>query len=934
MPASPRQSAAVPRGRLYLIDGSGYIFRAYHALPPLTRKKDGLPTGAVYGFSNMLNKLLEDHFSGSDASHIAVIFDKGSVTFRNAIYNAYKANRDETPEDLVPQFTHIRHATRAFNVPVVEMEGFEADDLIATYARLARAAGQEVVIVSSDKDLMQLVREGVSMFDPIKARPIGPAEVFEKFGVTADKVVEVQSLAGDSTDNVPGVPGIGIKTAAQLIAEYGDLDTLLARAGEIKQQKRRENLIAFADQARISRDLVRLRDDAPIEHDIDSFVFRPADPDTVLGYLDEMEFGGLSRRVRARLGLGDAGARVPATAVPRPITTPAAAPARQLIDALPALEAFLARAIAEGRVVIEVVTRGSNMRRSPIVGIGLALPDGSAALVPVRPASEAQGGLDLAAAPVMGLPLDQVLRLLQPVAENASVLKIGHDIKGARLALAEHGVGLVPTDDIMLLSYALDAGRLGHDLDGLAERMLGAPVPTAKDALGSGKAARTLDQLAPAEALAIVVPRVAAQMKLHTLLRSRLVREHVVRPYETLDRPLVPVLAAMERAGIRVDARVLAQQSEAFAQQMAGLEKQIHKLAGRDFNIGSPKQLGEVLFDEMGLDGGKKGKTGAYSTGADVLEQLAAQGVELAKRVLDWRQVSKLKNTYTDKLPEEIDPVTGRIHTSYTMAVAATGRLSSNDPNLQNVPIRTEEGRRIRQAFVAETGWVLMSADYSQIELRLLAHMADIPPLTRAFQEGIDIHAQTASDVFGVPVVGMDPSVRRRAKAINFGIIYGISAFGLARQLGIPQGEARKYIDAYFERYPGIRGYMESMRRYGHEHGYVETLFGRRCHVPAIREKNPARRAFAERQAINAPLQGAAADIIKRAMIRLPGALLAEGLKARMLLQVHDELVFEVPTGEVAATKPVVKRVMEGAAQLKVPLQVEIGTGANWDEAH
>ena len=928
----PMTSPAVPRGRLYLIDGSGYIFRAYHALPPLTRKRDGLPIGAVYGFSNMLNKLLEDHFTSTDATHIAVIFDKGSITFRNDIYDAYKANRDETPEDLIPQFEHIRHATRAFNVPVVEMEGFEADDLIATYARLAREAGQEVVVVSSDKDLMQLVRQGVSMFDPIKARPIGPAEVREKFGVDPDKVVDVQSLAGDSTDNVPGVPGIGIKTAAQLIAEYGDLDTLLARAPEIKQQKRRENLIAFADQARISRELVKLRDDAPIEHELDSFLFKPADPDTVLAYLEDMEFGGLSRRVRARLGQGDAVAATPMLSV-RPHTA-GKEPAVLLLDTPIALERFLLSAVAEGRMSISVETQGTNFRRSAIVGISLALPDGTAAFVPVRPAGEAQGGLDLAAKPASGLPLDQVLRLLQPVTENAAVLKVGHDIKNTQRALAEHGVALTPIDDIMLLSYALDAGRLGHDLEGLAERTLGAPIPAAKDAMGSGKSARTLDQLPPGEMLAYAAPRAASVLRLHTALRSRLVREHVVRTYETLDRPLVPVLAVMERAGIRVDAKVLSQQSAAFAKQMAGLETEIHKLAGREFNIGSPKQLGEVLFEEMGLDGGKKGKTGAYSTGADILEQLAAQGVELAEKVLDWRQVSKLKNTYTDKLPEEIDPLTGRIHTSYAMAVAATGRLSSNDPNLQNIPIRTEEGRRIRQAFIADKGWVLMSADYSQIELRLLAHMADIPPLTKAFEEGIDIHAQTASDVFGVPVKGMDPSVRRRAKAINFGIIYGISAFGLARQLGIPQGEARKYIDAYFERYPGIRAYMESMRQYGREHGYVETLFGRRCHVPQIREKNPAARSFAERQAINAPLQGAAADIIKRAMIRLPNALLAAGLKTRMLLQVHDELVFEVPKDEVDATTPVVKRVMEGAAVLNVPLLVETGVGANWDEAH
>ena len=921
------------RRRVYLIDGSGYIFRAYHALPPLTRKRDKLPVGAVVGFANMLNKLLEDHFVTGEGTHIAVIFDKGSESFRNDIYDQYKANRAETPEDLAPQFAYIREATRAFNVPVVEEAGFEADDIIATYVRVAREHGDEVVIVSSDKDLMQLVGGHITMFDPMKSRAIGPDEVQEKFGVGPDRVIDVQALAGDSVDNVPGVPGIGIKTAALLINEYGDLDTLLARAGEIKQNKRRESLIEFADQARLSRDLVTLREDCAVDHALDDFIFKKPDVDALLAFLDDMEFTAIAKRVRVKFGMDGE------IAPPPPVAQ--AAPDQSTYVAVTdkdTLQQWIDHARARGRVALVSHTAAGHPVRDPLVGIGLAVDPGSAAWVPMRSPSDRQRDLlDGPGEDGPGLPRDEVLALLKPLLEDASVLKIGHDIKRATIALGRYGIALNPIDDTMILSYDVEGGLHAHDLARTAGEYLDRPVTEMKALLGTGKAAVTFADVALDQATAFAGEEADTALRLHGVLKPRLVHSKVVAVYETLDRPIVPVLAAMERAGIKADPKTLRAMSKDFEGRLSDLETEIHKLAGRDFNVGSPKQLGEILFEDMGLEGGKKGKGGAWGTGADVLEYLGAQGIELADKVLDWRQISKLKNTYTDKLPGEINPETGRIHTTYDIAVANTGRLSSNDPNLQNIPVRTEEGRKIRQAFVADNGNVLLSADYSQIELRLLAHMADIPQLDKAFKDGIDIHAMTASEVFGVPVEGMDASVRRRAKAINFGIIYGISAFGLARQLKIPQGEARDYIAAYFERFPGIRGYMDQQKDLCRSQGYVTTLFGRRIHLPGIAEKNPVHRAFAERQAINAPLQGAAADIIKRAMILLPDALAEAKLSAKMLLQVHDELVFEVPKAEADDTKALVKDVMEHAAQavhLTVPLVVEAGVGQNWDEAH
>ena len=916
---------------LYLIDGSGYIFRAFFALPPMTRP-DGTPVNAVYGFTNMLIKLLAD----TESDGVAVIFDTARKTFRNDIYPDYKANRPPPPEELIPQFDLIREATRAFNVPCIELAGYEADDLIATYARLARERGQEVTVVSSDKDLMQLVGEGVAMFDPVKNRTIGLEQVVERFGVPPEKVIDVQSLAGDSTDNVPGVPGIGVKTAAQLIIEYGDLDTLLERAGEIKQPKRRQNLTEFAEQARVSRRLVTLDQNAPIEVPLDELKLREPEPETVRAFLEENGF----RTVLARLGemLGEA-ATAPGDA-PAPAPDPGEAD-YELVQDLDALEAWIVAATEQGMVAVDTETTSLDALSADLVGVSLALAPGKACYVPLgHGAPKADGGLDFegAADAPPQIPLQAALAALKPLLEDPGVLKIGQNIKYDELVLSRHGIAITPIDDTMLLSYVLDGGLHGHGMDELARLHLGIETIKFKDVAGSGKAQITFDQVPLDKALDYAAEDADVTLRLHQVLKPRLVAERLTTVYETLERPLVPVLTDMERTGIKVDRDELRRLSNDFASRIDALGTEIHGLAGREFTIGSPKQLGEILFDELGLPGGKRTKSGAHATGADILEGLAAQGHDLPARVLDWRQLSKLKSTYTDALQEQINPETGRVHTSFSQAVASTGRLASSDPNLQNIPIRTEEGRKIRFAFVAEDGCTLLSVDYSQIELRLTAHIAEVESLRQAFLDGQDIHAITASQVFGVPVEGMDPMIRRQAKAINFGIIYGISAFGLANNLGIRQGEAKAYIEAYFERYPGIRDYMEKAKEFCREHGFVETLFGRRVHMPAIKDKNPARRSFTERAAINAPIQGTAADIIKRAMIRMAPALEAAGLGARMLLQVHDELLFEVPDAELDETTQVVKQVMETACdpvlELSVPLVAEAGHGKNWGAAH
>ncbi|MGR3273317.1 DNA polymerase I [Thalassococcus profundi] len=930
---------------LHLIDGSAFIFRAYHALPPLTRKSDGLPIGAVSGFCNMLQRYVEGN-AGGDVTHLAVIFDKGSHTFRNDMYDLYKANREEMPEDLRPQIPLTRRATEAFNIACKELEGYEADDIIATLSVQAREAGGQVTIISSDKDLMQLVGDGVEMLDAMKNKRIDREGVFEKFGVYPDRVVDVQALAGDSVDNVPGAPGIGIKTAALLINEFGSLEELLDRAEEIKQPKRRETLIEKRDQIELSKKLVQLDCETPLDFTLDDLEVKDPDPDTLLGFLKEMEFRTLTKRISDALG-------VEAPVIPD--TTPEGAdpggedaPEMPAIDPekyecvsdMAALERWIAKAHDRGWVAVDTETTGLNEMTADLVGISLCVEAGEACYVPLTHKTGKGGDDDLFAdkdqdALAEGqIPLDDALAALKPLLEDPSVMKIGQNMKYDAKIFARNGIAIAPIDDTMLMSYAMNAGQHGHGMDTLAERYLShTPIPI-KDLLGSGKSMITFDRVPIADAVKYAGEDADITLRLWQLFKPQLHRARVTRVYESMERPLVPVLAEMEMAGIKVDRNTLSRMSSAFAQKMAGLEAEIHELAGETFNVGSPKQLGEILFDKMSLEGGKKGKTGAYATGADVLEDLATEH-ELPRRVLDWRQLSKLKSTYTDALQEHINKDTGRVHTSYVISGAATGRLASTDPNLQNIPVRSEEGRRIREAFVAETGKVLVSLDYSQIELRILAHVAGIDALKSAFRDGQDIHAMTASEMFNVPMEDMTPDVRRQAKAINFGVIYGISGFGLARNLRIPRSEAQGFIDRYFERFPGIKDYMDDTVEFARKHNRVETLFGRVIHTPEINAKGP-RAGFAKRAAINAPIQGTAADIIRRAMIRMPDAI--RGMPAKMLLQVHDELLFEVEEDGVDALIAAARDVMEGAAdpvvKLDVPLVVDAGQGANWAAAH
>ena len=916
--------------RLYLVDGSAYIFRAYHALPPLTRKSDGTPVGAVSGFCNMLYKLLTDMADEHDPTHFAVIFDYSATTFRNEIYSEYKANRPEPPEDLRPQFALVRDATRAFNVPCIEMEGFEADDLIATYATQVEALGGETVIISSDKDLMQLVTDKTSMLDTMKNRIIRREEVIEKFGMPPENVIDIQALAGDSTDNVPGVPGIGVKTAAQLLEEYGDLETLLDRADEIKQKKRRENLLEFADLARISKELVTLKTDVPVEDPIDNFVMEPIDRDKLLAFLREMEFSTLTRRVETDLGAGeDVAASAP--------TAPVAGKAEyDTVFDEAVLKDWVMEARDRGIVAVDTETDSLNAMAANLVGVSLATAPGRACYIPLGHGGDGLALEDEDAA--KQIDLKKAVKILKPLLEDESVLKVGQNLKYDALVLSRYGVSINTYDDTMLISYALDCGKGGHGMDELAKRHLEYETIKFSDVAGTGKNAKTFDQIPIKDASKYAAEDADITLRLYESLKPRLAAEGKSTVYETLDRPLAPVITAMEKEGVKIDPKVLSRLSGDFAQRMAAYEADAYKLAGEEFNLGSPKQISEILFGKLSLPGGRKTAKGAWSTKADVLEELAAEGHDLPRAILDWRSLSKLKSTYTDALPGDINADTGRIHTSYALASTTTGRLASTDPNLQNIPIRTEDGRKIRTAFVPEKGSVLISADYSQIELRLLAHIADLETMKQAFADGIDIHAMTASEIFGVPVENMDPMVRRSAKAINFGIIYGISAFGLANQLGIARGEAKDYISSYFEKFPGIRRYMDDTILFAKSNGYVETIFGRRTYVGGINEKNPARRGYSERQAINAPIQGAAADVIRRAMIRMPDALKKAKLKARMLLQVHDELIFECPKNEAEKTCEVVAAVMRDAPMpaisLSVPLEVDARAGANWDEAH
>jgi DNA polymerase-1 len=996
---------------IFLVDGSSYIFRAYHALPPLNRKSDGLQVNAVLGFCNMLWKLLRDMPEDNRPTHLAIVFDKSEITFRNKLYPDYKAHRPPAPDDLIPQFPLIRAAVRAFDLPCLEQAGFEADDLIATYVRIACERGASATIVSSDKDLMQLVNDCVTMYDTMKDRRLGIAEVLEKFGVPPEKVVEVQALAGDSTDNVPGVPGIGVKTAAQLIVEYGDLETLLLRAGEIKQPKRREALIEHAEKARISRRLVLLDDKVDLEVPLDELAVHEPDARKLIAFLKAMEFSTLTRRVAeyaqvdpsdidaatdlkspfasrgmppdspstASLGgepddaakgtnfsaranelplEGGSQARSPGlpkaergatiTLTPQALAAARAEAARktkidrdkyQTVRTLADLNAWIARIHDTGHVAIDAKASSIDPMQAEMCGIALALGPNDACYIPLGHKQSGDGAGLFAA----GLAPDQIkaseaLDALRPLLEAAGLLKIGFNVKFNAVMFAQHGIVIRNHDDVQLMSYALDAGRNSHGLDALSESRLGHAVLSHGEVTGSGKNKLSFDQVAIDRATAYSAEDADVILRLWRLLKPRLVAERMTAVYETLERPLVGVLGRMERRGISIDRQVLSRLSADFAQTAARVEAEIQEIAGEPINVGSPKQLGDIIFGKMGLPGGSKTKTGAWSTSAQILDELAEQGHEFPKKILEWRQVSKLKSTYTDALPTYVHPQTQRVHTTYALAATTTGRLSSNEPNLQNIPVRTEDGRKIRRAFIATPGHKLVSADYSQIELRLLAEIADIPVLKQAFQDKLDIHAMTASEMFGVPVKDMPGEVRRRAKAINFGIIYGISAFGLANQLGIAREEAAAYIKKYFERFPGIRAYMDETREFCRKHGYVETLFGRKCHYPDIRASNASVRSFNERAAINARLQGTAADIIRRAMIRMEDALAEKKLSAQMLLQVHDELIFEVPDEEVAATLPVVQHTMQDApfpaVLLSVPLQVDARAANNWDEAH
>ena len=974
---------------LFLVDGSAYIFRAYHALPPFTRKSDGLPIGAVSGFCNMLWKLVQqarDTSVGVVPTHFAVIFDHSSTTFRNEIFDGYKANRSAPPEDLVPQFGLIRDATRAFDLACIEREGFEADDIIATFTRRAVEAGGDVTIVSSDKDLMQLIGRQVVMYDTMKDIVIDEEGVREKFGVGPDKMIDLQALNGDSTDNVPGVPGIGPKTASQLLDEFGTLEALLEQAETIKQKKRRENLIEFADQARLSKRLVTLVDDVPTDETLDDLVLQPPDGPRLIAFLKGLELNSLTRRVAAETdadvgaieaqsievdpetfrgpdldldeeedaGDGEALKTVKATIrFGGDVMRPANLVQKLLLEAsgrgfdragyvtirdAETLKAWIARAREARRVAIDTETDTLDAVRARLVGVSLALAPGEAAYLPLL---HTKGADDLLApsGPQDGqMDHDEAVALLKPLLEDRAVLKILQNAKFDWHVFANAGITLAPVDDTMLISYALDAGRARHGMDALSEEILGhVPIPF-KEIAGTGRKQITFDQVEIDKATEYAAEDADVTLRIWEVLRARLVAEGMAPVYERMERPLIDVVARMERHGILVDRQILSRISGDLAQRAAALEAEIHELAGESFNIGSPKQMGEILFGKMGYPGGKKTRTGQWSTSVVVLEELAAAGHDLPRRIVDWRQLTRLKTVYADGLPTFINPQSGRVHTNFATAATTTGRFSSSDPNLQNIPARTAEGRKIRTAFVAPEGRKLVSADYSQIELRLLCHVADVPQLAQAFADGVDIHALTASQMFNVPVEGMDPLVRSRAKAINFGIIYGISAFGLANNTGVDRATAGEYIKTYFERFPGIRDYIEETKGFVREHGYVETVFGRRAHYPEIRSSNPQVRAFNERAAINAPIQGASADIIRRAMARMEGALEAAGLDAKMLLQVHDELIFEVDDDEIEGAIPVIKEVMAGAAMpavdLEVPLAVDARAADNWNDAH
>jgi DNA polymerase-1 len=892
--------------QIYLVDGSGYIFRAFHALPPLTRA-DGTPVGAVLGFTNMLIKLLREQ----NPDYLVVIFDAARENFRNQIYPEYKANREETPPELIPQFSLIRQACEAFNVPHIQKEGYEADDLIATYAH---SQPGEVTIVSSDKDLMQLVGGNVRMLDPIKNRMIGVEEVKEKFGVPPSQVVDVQALAGDSSDNVPGVPGIGIKTAAELINTYGNLETLLSRVDEIKQPKRREALTLNADKARISKELVKLKDDVPDAEPLEAFAVKPFYPEKAIPFLKEQSFNALIHRLEKE----------------NP-TAPSMKEEYELVQDKAALQKWIDLIRQKGIVAFDTETTSLDAMEAQLVGISLSTEKNQGCYIPVGHVGEVRDLLNPGSTPKQ-IPLKEALDLLRPLLADPAILKIGQNIKYDALVLKKYDIEISPLDDTMVISYILDGTQHGHGMDELAKLHLDYDTIKYQDVVGTGRAQVTFDKVPLEKALTYAAEDADITYRLYDFLKPRVLKEHQCTVYETLERPLIPVLVTMEYRGIKVDPLVLKRLSSDFEKRLEEIQKQIQTDVGEEFNVGSPKQLGDILFEKLKLPGGKKGKTGAYGTAADVLESLSEQGFVIADKLLEWRGLAKLKSTYTDTLSQQINPKTGRVHTSYAMAATSTGRLASSDPNLQNIPIRSEDGKKIRSAFIAAPGMKLLSVDYSQIELRLLAHMAGIPQLQKAFRENKDIHTETASHVFGIPLDQVSSELRQRAKAINFGIVYGISPFGLARQLGISREEAALQINTYFKLYPGIQDYMERMKTEAREKGYVLSLLGRKCFIQDVNSSDPSRRNFAERQAINAPLQGGNADIIKKAMIKLDRLLKEQHLAAHMLLQVHDELIFEIEEKDIDKAKSLIVNTMQSIVTLSVPLIAEANVGNTWAE--
>lgn len=915
---------------LFLIDGSGFIFRAFHALPMMTRP-DGTPVNAVFGFTNMLIKLLTE----IHAKKILVVFDAARKNFRYDIYPAYKANRSETPEELIPQFSLIRDATAAFNLPQLEIEGFEADDLIATYVELAKQNNQRVTIVSSDKDLMQLVGDGICMFDPMKSKVIHEPEVFEKFGVTPDKVIDVQALCGDSSDNVPGVPGIGPKTAAELIQAYGSLEGLLENVDQIKQPKRRESLVAHREDAIISKQLVRLKRDVPVPVSIDSLALPVFDEARLRLFLEEQGFRSTLSRLE-KAGLLHAAGQSQEQVTAKPVSKEKQ---YEIVETESQLQAVITKIQERGIFAFQTESVSSGFDQIVLVGLSLSVGAGEAFYIPLNH-QLSRNLLNMPESPVEGekqyQQLDQalILKTLKPLFESPALLTISHDVKREMKILAFFDIQVKAFDDILTMSYLLDGALHAHTLESLSLHYFDQSLVELKTIAGEGRAQKPIDQVAIAALANYASEKADYIFQLHQILKPRLRTEQLLTLYEEVERPLIPVVAEMEQVGVKLDAFKLQEISSTLQRSISELEKRIYEIAGEEFNIGSPKQLGDILFTKLKLEASGKGKSGQLSTSVDILEPLADEGCEIARKILDWRHLSKLKGTYSDALPKQIDPRSGRVHTTYGLALSNTGRLSSSDPNLQNIPIRTEEGREIRKAFVAEAGYEMMSIDYSQIELRLVAAIADVSKLKDAFLHGVDIHAHTAAHVFHLKPEEMTADFRRKAKAVNFGILYGISSYGLSQQLHCSVEEAKALIDAYFVQFPELKAYMDEMVEFARKHGYVLSLFGRKSYVPTIRDKIFAKRQFAERQAINAPLQSTQADIIKKAMVQISAYLKAQNLKSRMLMQVHDELVFEVPLAEKDLIAAEVKRIMESVMSLSVPLTAEVGFGANWQDAH